>query len=136
MSDLNRQAAERDTDPRVDLAVQRTELAEDRTLLAWIRTTIGLMGAGVAFDKGAQFLHQERLAAGFAFVKTSHFAGLSLTAVSTLLLLLVLLQYRKSMERLSHIKGGVSPGFQPSAFAAMLVILLGIAVFALLIAMG
>jgi uncharacterized membrane protein YidH (DUF202 family) len=34
--------AERDSDPRVDLAVQRTELAEDRTLLAGIRTTIGL----------------------------------------------------------------------------------------------
>jgi putative membrane protein len=136
MSDITRQAAEQDTDPRVDLAVQRTELAEDRTLLAWIRTTIGLMGAGVAFDKGAQFLHEERLASGAAFVKNSHLVGLTLTAASTLLLLFVLLQYRKSMERLSHIKGGAWPGFSPSMLAAVLLILLGIGVFALLIAKG
>jgi uncharacterized membrane protein YidH (DUF202 family) len=47
-SDAARQSAEQDADPRVDLAVLRSELAEDRTLLAWLRTALALIGAGVA----------------------------------------------------------------------------------------
>lgn len=37
-------------DPRVDVAVTRTEVVWDRTLPAWPRTAIALMGAAVAFD--------------------------------------------------------------------------------------
>jgi Protein of unknown function, DUF481/Domain of unknown function (DUF202) len=54
--DAARQSAEQDADPRVDLAVLRSELAEDRTLLAWLRIALALIGAGVAFDKGTQLL--------------------------------------------------------------------------------
>jgi putative membrane protein len=127
-----RQDAEQSTDPRVDLAVQRTELAEDRTVLAWLRTAIGLMGAGVAFDKGTQLLHEQRLAAGNALVDTSHLAGLSLTAISTLLLILVLWQYRSRLRELARIKGVTVPAFSPTVVASVLVILLGIGVFVVL----
>jgi uncharacterized membrane protein YidH (DUF202 family) len=67
MTDTIREQAERSADPHVDLAVQRTQLACDRTLLAWIRTSFALITAGVAFDKGAQWLHEARLAAGTAW---------------------------------------------------------------------
>jgi len=61
---MSSEHAEQSVDPRVDLAVLRSVLAWDRTLLAWVRTVLTLMGAGVAFDKGAQILHEERLAEG------------------------------------------------------------------------
>jgi uncharacterized membrane protein YidH (DUF202 family) len=35
-----RKEAEQDADPRVDLAVERTEYALERTQLAWIRTVL------------------------------------------------------------------------------------------------
>ena len=89
MTYTDREQAERDADPRVDLAVKRTELAWDRTLLAWLRTTSALIAAGAAFDKGAQWLHEVRLAAGTAFVRGGHLVGLSLTAAATLLLIFV-----------------------------------------------
>ena len=80
-------------DPRVDLAVLRSELAWERTLLAWVRAVLTLIGAGVVFDKGAQLLQEGRPASGTALVVSGHFIGLSLTGVSTVLLLVVCLQY-------------------------------------------
>jgi putative membrane protein len=131
--DQQRRYAEQDADPRVDLAVQRTELAEDRTLLAWLRTAIALMGAGVAFDKGTEFLHEQRLAAGTALVQNGHVVGPSLTAITTLLLLLVLWQHRRTHLELARIKGTAAPSFPPTAIAGVLVVLLGISVFVVLI---
>jgi len=66
------------SDPRVDLAVQRTQFASDRTPLSWIHTALGLMAAGVAFDKGARFLHEARLGDGTAWVRTGHLVGLAI----------------------------------------------------------
>jgi len=131
-----RQAAEQQADPRIDLAVQRTELAEDRTLLAWLRTALGLMGAGAAFDKGARLLHEERLAAGTALIRNSHLVGLSVTGVVSVLLVLVLWQHRRKQAELARIKGGTALAFPSTTVACVLVILLGVAVFGLLVMTG
>lgn len=131
--EMGRHFAEEIADPRVELAVQRTELAEDRTLLAWIRTSFALMGAGVAFDKGTQLLHESRLTAGTALVHNGHVVGLSLTATTTMLLTFVLWQHMRKVAVLAQIKQVRPPRFPPTAFACALVILLGVAVFVVLI---
>lgn len=133
MTDPARDQAERAADPRVDLAVKRTELAWDRTLLSWLRTTSALMAAGVAFDKGAQWLHEARLAAGTAIVRNGHLVGLSLTAAATLLLTFVCWQYWRDMRELAAIKGTRPARVPPALIAGALLILLGVAVFFLLI---
>jgi len=125
-------ADEREIDPRIDLAVRRTELAMDRTLLAWIRTALALMGAGIAFDKGAQFMHQARMSAGTALVQSSHVAGLGLTGVSTLLLVLVTLNHMTSMRDFARMKDHAPRRVTPVVIAAVLVILLGGAVLTIL----
>jgi putative membrane protein len=133
MMDSPREQAEQAADPRVDLAVKRTELAWDRTLLAWLRTTTALIAAGAAFDKGAQWLHEARLAAGTAFIRNGHLVGLSLTSASTVLLLFVCWQYWGDARELTAIKGS-RPARVPSAsIACRLVIFLGAAVFFLLL---
>jgi len=126
--DLQRRAAEQDADPRVDLAVQRTALAEDRTFLAWLRTSLAFMGAGVAFDKGTQLLHEQRLAAGTALVESGHFVGISLTAVTTVLLLFVLWQHRRTQLMLAKIKETRATSFPPTAIAGLLAVSLGLVV--------
>ena len=103
-------------DPGADLAVLRSELA-GTTLLAWVCTVLTLMGAGVVFDKGAQLLHEARLASDAALVVSGHLIGLSLTGVSTALLLVVCLQYWKSRSALARIKGSRIPR-SPAALLA------------------
>ncbi|HNW55450.1 MAG TPA: DUF202 domain-containing protein, partial [Bacteroidales bacterium] len=79
-----RNEAEKDVDPRVDLAVERTMLALDRTQLAWVRTVLTLITAGIAIDK----LHMARIIAGIAWQKDAHMAGLLLTSAGTALITL------------------------------------------------
>jgi len=119
-------------DPRVDLAILRSELAWDRTLLAWVRTALSLIAAGVAFDKGVLLLHQARLAAGTALVRSSHFAGISVTSVSILLLVIVALKYLSSVRALARL-GHHNPPRVTSAFLiAMLAAVLGCTVLIVL----
>lgn len=128
-----REHAERTADPRVDLAVKRTELAWDRTLLSWLRTTIALIVAGTAFDKGAQWLHEARLATGSAFVRNGHLVGLSLTAASIVLLLVVCWQYWRDIRALAVIQGSRQPRVPAALIACGLLAVLGTAVFFLLL---
>jgi uncharacterized membrane protein YidH (DUF202 family) len=125
--------SEAPVDPRIDLAVQRTELAGERTLLAWMRTVIGLMGSGVAFDKGTQLLHEARVSAGTALVRNGHFVGLTLTGVSTLLLAFVTWDYWRNLCAFARIKTTPSRKFRPVILGSVFVLLLGIAVFIVLV---
>lgn len=120
-------------DPRIDLAVQRTELAEDRTLLAWVRTNLGLMGAGVAFDKGVRYFHEARLASGAAWVRSGHVVGISFTAASTLLLAIVVWNYLRSVRTLAGMGRRKPPRATPAFVAAVLVVVLGCGVLTILI---
>lgn len=128
-----REQAEQAVDPRVDLAVKRTRLAWDRTLLSWLRTTIALIVAGTAFDKGAQWLHEARLASGSAFVRNGHLVGLSLTAASIVLLFFVCWQYWSDIRELAAIEGSRQARVPAALIACGLLIVLGAAVFFLLL---
>jgi putative membrane protein len=128
--DTARQSAEQQADPRVDLAVLRSELAEDRTLLAWVRTAIAPIGAGVAFDKGTQLFHQDRLLSGTACVRGGHVAGLTITV--SLLLSFVMIQHLSQSSALARLKGVAPPRFLPTAFASFLVMLFGVVVLVVL----
>ena len=127
------QTAHHVNDPRVDLAVQRTQLACDRTLLAWIRTSFAVITAGVAFDKGAQWLHEARLAAGTALVRTGHLAGLTMTGVSVLLLVIVTRDYLLTVRGLAEVNFRKPPRVTPALAASVVVIVFGCAAFVLLI---
>lgn len=134
MADALRETAEHEVDPRLGLAVQRTELALDRTQLSWARTAIGLMGAGVALDKGLKLLHEARVLSGEAWIRNGHAAGLTVTAVSTLLLSVVSWNYRRNACWLASIKGVRPKALPPALVVSLIVILMGIGVLALLLA--
>jgi putative membrane protein len=132
----DKQAGEDAVDPRIDLAVKRTELAWDRTLLAWLRTTSTLIAAGFAFDKGTQWLHEARLAAGTALVRSGHLVGLSLTASSITLLIFVSVQYWRGMRELAAIRGSRVSHLTPPLLANALLVLLGIVLFVVMLPSG
>ena len=120
-----RSSSEEAADPRVDLAVQRTELALDRTQLAWVRTTFTLITAGLAIDKGADALHQARVLAGANWVTGSHAVGITLTATSTLFLLLASVLCYQQARTLARLKGAAPPWLPLSLLISLLVVLFG-----------
>jgi putative membrane protein len=135
-----RRAAERDTDPHInlagELAVERTELALERTHLAWIRTVFTLLTAGVALDKGMEIIHQARLLTGEAWVQHGHVAGIVLTVAGTILLLLVTIAYVQRFRALRRLRGGPGAVLTPGLLASGLVLLVGALVSYLLITSG
>ena len=138
MANMPAEAAQ-EPDPRIDLAAQRTQLAWDRTLLAWIRTALSLMASGVALDKGIQFLHERRLAAGTAWVNQAawvhgaHIVGISLTAISTLLLAIVAWNHLSGIRELAGTRHRNPPRVTTASVAAVIVVIFGCAVVAVLI---
>jgi putative membrane protein len=127
------QAAESELDEALELAFTRTELASDRTLLAWIRTALTLMAAGIAYDKGFRLLHERRLAEGTAWVTSAHFAGVLVTIASTLLLAMATVRHLVLCRHLAGARSKSLGWAMPSLLGAMLVIGLGCAVAVILI---
>jgi putative membrane protein len=79
--------AEREADPRIEIAIERTVLAYERTQLAWIRTVLALITSGFAIDKAGEALHRARIEMGEALIKDAHFSGLLLSISGTIMML-------------------------------------------------
>jgi len=127
------EAAEIELDEAVQLAITRTELACQRTLMAWIRTALALMAAGIAYDKGFRFLHEARLEEGTAWVQSAHVVGITVTGVSTLLLALVTISYFLSIRSLAASRRSGIVQALPTVVAALLVIVLGCCILTVLV---
>ncbi len=127
------EAAESELDAALDLAFTRTELASDRTLLAWIRTALTLMAAGVAYDKGFRLLHQERLAEGTAWVTSAHFGGILVTVASTLLLAFATVKHFVLARALAAARHSGLGRAIPTLLGAVVVIALGCALVTILL---
>lgn len=127
-----RQQAEKESDPRVDLAVERTELALDRTQLAWIRTVLGFLGSGIALDKGIDAIHKSRVESGDALIQNAHFIGLSLSVSGTVMMIITTWYFIYRSNQLAKMKGGKPYKLHPGAFASCLIILLGLTISFLL----
>jgi uncharacterized membrane protein YidH (DUF202 family) len=108
---------------------RRVHMANERTFLAWIRTSIGIMAFGFVVEKFALFIKQMSLVFGKAnngnALPPSHgysaIVGIFLVAFGTILCLLAFVRFRKVERQLDE------DTYQPSA---ILDILLTIAVLA------
>ena len=98
----------------------------DRTLLAWVRTALSLMAGGIAFDQGARLLHNERLKAGTALVRSGHVIGIGVTVLSTGLIALAIFAYLKDLRAAAELLQRRPSPLRPSFISAVLVMILGI----------
>ncbi|MFN8257062.1 MAG: DUF202 domain-containing protein [Bacteroidales bacterium] len=114
-----------DLNLNVNLAVERTMYALERTQLAWVRTVLGLITAGIAIDKGVSALHQARLISGEAWDKNGHFAGLLLTWVGTLLMILVTVFYIIRMWQLASMLRKRNRLLYPGTLISVFICILG-----------
>lgn len=118
------------------LAIERTELAFERTHLAWIRTMLTIMTAGIAIDKGIEFIHQQRLLTNQAIVQNGHVIGIVITSSGILFLLLETIQFIKRKRQLAIIKNATTSFFATSVILAVLVMLTGFVLIYLMITTG
>ena len=103
------------------LAVRRTILAEGNSLLAWVRTSLSMIGFGFTLFKFLQYMYQEG-ATQLMRPQTPQNIGLILIITGTVPLLLAIIQYVRASKRL----GKKDPILlDPNFLAAGVVFLLG-----------
>ena len=108
---------------------RRIHMANERTFLAWIRTSIGIMAFGFVVEKFALFIKQMSLILGNANIENalppshgySAIVGIFLVGLGTLMGLLAFVRYKKVERQINE------DTYQPSS---ILYILLTIAVLA------
>lgn len=85
----------------------REHLANERTLLAWIRTSIGIMAFGFVVVKFSLFIKQISLLLGKNIATPpqhgySSIIGILLVAIGALILLLSYMKYKKTEKQLNN----------------------------------
>ena len=96
---------------------RRVHMANERTFLAWIRTSIGIMAFGFVVEKFALFMKQMSIILGKSAIENtmppshgySSIVGIFLVGFGTLMGLLAFVRYKKVEKQID------SDTFQPSS---------------------
>jgi putative membrane protein len=108
---------------RTDLAAFRTIMAADRSLMAWLRTGLSLIGFGFSIYKFLEYVAADGTQIMFRKAGPRDI-GLFLIGLGTLSLIFGVIDYWKSLKKLSK-EFDCSP-WRPPLFAASGVALLGL----------
>jgi putative membrane protein len=118
------------TNAATELAKERTRQAADRTLMAWVRTSLSLIGFGFGIAKYRDIL----LKAGFIRrppeeFNTTLIFGLSFISLGVFGLLAAVLQHWRILEAIKKDPLAI-PVFKPlSLFMAIILLLIGVFAF-------
>jgi|ERR1700677_1354649 putative membrane protein len=85
-----------------ELAKERNRAAAERTLMAWIRTALSLIGFGFGIGKLDDFLQGAGLHTRFAVPHSTLIFGASFIVVGILGLLAAIIQHARILKRLSR----------------------------------
>lgn len=87
--------------PGTELAKERNRAAEERTLMAWIRTALSLIGFGFGIDRIVAAIEQTY---GDAVnpVRLTRILGLSFIALGTFAMLYAAIDHREQLKRIQR----------------------------------
>jgi len=108
---------------RTDLGYERSRLAADRTLMAWIRTSLSMISFGFTIFKFFQYLKESGASSGFASHRPRNF-GSALAILGTVLLGCAIVEYIVFINRLNR-EGGHKFRVSTAFAAAFLLTLIG-----------
>ena len=124
-----KQESEPATPSSLDLAVDRTRLAHERTLMAWVRTSASLISFGFTIYKFFQYLREQNLERDRIFGPREF--AMALVIVGLTALVLATIQHR--MEMVSLRKQFPHVPYSLATLVAGLVGVLGVITFAALL---
>jgi putative membrane protein len=113
----------------LDLGYERTRLAADRTLMAWIRTSVSLISFGFSIYKFFQYLQETNVASTALHHYAPRNFGVALVIVGMFLLAVAMLDYYLFLKKLNRFAG---QKFQVSLTPAAAVILFIIGIMVLI----
>ena len=85
--------------PQTKLSIERTCLAHERTLMAWVRTSTSLISFGFTIYKFFQYLRESQTASPRGLVGPREFALMMIT-IGIVALVLATIGHRRSLEAL------------------------------------
>ncbi len=102
------------------LAVERTALAADRTMLAGVRTSLSFIGFGFTIFNVLHYLH-DHSPAKLMRPETPRNVGLFKLAAATVPLLVMMIQYYRTLQRMGRKESVVNnPNFQMACIVFLL----------------
>jgi putative membrane protein len=124
----------KETNVSTELARERSREAADRTLMAWIRTCLSLIGFGFGIAEFRDVLVEAVLHHGSKSINSTLIFGLSFITLGVLGLLAAVIQHWRILQ---HIKldNFQYTGFRPLVMIVAIILLL-IGVFALVAILG
>jgi len=112
---------------RTDLAIMRSAIAAERTLMAWIRTAISMIGFGFSIFKFFQYLPSDITKGNAVHSKAPRNLGMTLIALGTLALAAATWQHRNFLREIVAWQG--RGRWSISFVVAIAVMLIGLLTF-------
>jgi putative membrane protein len=122
--------------PDVDNRDPRNYLAEDRTFLAWIRTSIALMGFGFVVARFGLFLRELEATQSGTPVQTTAFSVILGTALITGGVIVTIVSSFQYARRVRELRQGLPTRSTPSKLALAVAVALSAAGLAMAIYLG
>lgn len=114
---------------QAELARERNRAAAERTLMAWIRTSLSLIGFGFGIDRIVTVIHNFNQAADINPVRLSRVLGLAFIALGTYAMLIAALEHLQELRRIQR-PGGYRYQPRRSLGLTVAICLIGIGVAA------
>jgi uncharacterized membrane protein YidH (DUF202 family) len=113
----------KETNVSTELAKERTREAADRTLMAWIRTCLSLIGFGFGIAKFRDILAEAGLHRGPEHMHSTLIFGLSFIALGIFGLLAAVIQHWRILQNIKF-ENFQYTGFRPVVMITALILLL------------
>ncbi len=114
------------TNPNTELARERSREAADRTLLAWIRTALSLIGFGFGIGKFYDYMQTAGIQRELDPIRSTLIFGAGFIVLGVLGLAAAVIQHARLLRRLDNVDYAYAPPLPLGMIMAILLLLIGV----------